>query len=201
MKTIKCPRGDSLKPEKLFHVAKLEGLYKNKSIWEFLISTVLLGECYGVKIRKLFPDSNGVLSWSGGPEASHHVDKMRGGGVSGDNVPGHHWLWDSISSFTWLFYQGNQAFSHWFTDENSHDTLLQVSLAFGLGVMSIACFTGHISGGVTISSFWPLIETKQILYSGNLNPAVSLGLLVGGQLSLIKAICIHQTLKNRFSPL
>merc|ERR1719282_2019913 len=49
------------------------------------------------------------------------------------------------------------------------DYSTKVSLAFGLGVMSIACFTGHISGG-------------------NLNPAVSLGLLVGGQLSLIKAI-------------
>jgi len=45
----------------------------------------------------------------------------------------------------------------------------QVSLAFGLAVMSIACFTGHISGG-------------------NLNPAVSVGLLAGGQLSLLKCI-------------
>jgi len=45
----------------------------------------------------------------------------------------------------------------------------QVSLAFGLGVMAIACFTGHISGG-------------------NLNPAVSVGLLAGGQLSLLKCI-------------
>merc|ERR1711974_302494 len=43
----------------------------------------------------------------------------------------------------------------------------QVSLAFGLAVMAIVCFTGHISGG-------------------NLNPAVSIGLLAGGQLSLIK---------------
>ena len=40
-----------------------------------------------------------------------------------------------------------------YTDENSLETLLQVSLAFGLGVMSIACFTGHISGGLTISTF------------------------------------------------
>merc|ERR1712027_240702 len=43
----------------------------------------------------------------------------------------------------------------------------QVSLAFGLAVMAIASFTGHISGG-------------------NLNPAVSMGLLVGGNLSLLK---------------
>merc|ERR1711874_932249 len=43
----------------------------------------------------------------------------------------------------------------------------KVSLAFGLAVMAIACFTGHISGG-------------------NLNPAVSVGLLAGGQLSVIK---------------
>jgi len=42
-----------------------------------------------------------------------------------------------------------------------------ISLAFGLAVMAIACFTGHVSGG-------------------NLNPAVSVGLLAGGQLSLIK---------------
>jgi len=42
-----------------------------------------------------------------------------------------------------------------------------ISLAFGLAVMAIACFTGHVSGG-------------------NLNPAVSIGLLAGGQLSLIK---------------
>jgi len=45
----------------------------------------------------------------------------------------------------------------------------QVSLAFGLAVMAIASFTGHISGG-------------------NLNPAVSLGLLVGGKLSLLKFV-------------
>merc|ERR1719394_1605815 len=45
----------------------------------------------------------------------------------------------------------------------------KVSLAFGLGVMSIACFTGHVSGG-------------------NLNPAVSVGLLAGGELSLIKCL-------------
>eukprot|EP00092_Neocalanus_flemingeri_P049794 GFUD01057349.1.p1 GENE.GFUD01057349.1~~GFUD01057349.1.p1 ORF type:complete len:264 (+),score=76.83 GFUD01057349.1:106-897(+) len=45
----------------------------------------------------------------------------------------------------------------------------QVSLAFGLAVMAIASFTGHISGG-------------------NLNPAVSVGLLAGGKLSLIKCI-------------
>jgi len=45
----------------------------------------------------------------------------------------------------------------------------QVSLAFGLAVMAIASFTGHISGG-------------------NLNPAVSVGLLAGGQLSLLKCV-------------
>jgi len=45
----------------------------------------------------------------------------------------------------------------------------QVSLAFGLAVMAIVCFTGHISGG-------------------NLNPAVSIGLLVGGKLSLLKFV-------------
>lgn len=44
-----------------------------------------------------------------------------------------------------------------------------ISLAFGLAVMAIACFTGHVSGG-------------------NLNPAVSIGLLAGGQLSLIKCL-------------
>jgi len=47
----------------------------------------------------------------------------------------------------------------------------KVSLAFGLAVMAIACFTGHISGG-------------------NLNPAVSIGLLAGGQLSVIKC-CLY----------
>jgi len=47
----------------------------------------------------------------------------------------------------------------------------KVSLAFGLAVMAIACFTGHISGG-------------------NLNPAVSVGLLAGGQLSVIKC-CLY----------
>ena len=87
-----------------------------------------------------------------------------------------------------------------FRDENSQETQLQVSLAFGLGVMSIACFTGHISGGLTISSFCTFSETREIFYLGNLNPAASLGLLVGGQLSLIKAICIHQTVYNKFSP-
>jgi len=45
----------------------------------------------------------------------------------------------------------------------------QVSLAFGLAVMAIASFTGHLSGG-------------------NLNPAVSVGLLAGGQLSLLKCV-------------
>jgi len=45
----------------------------------------------------------------------------------------------------------------------------QVSLAFGLAVMAIVSFTGHISGG-------------------NLNPAVSMGLLVGGNLSLLKFV-------------
>jgi len=45
----------------------------------------------------------------------------------------------------------------------------QVSLAFGLAVMSIASCTGHISGG-------------------NLNPAVSVGLLAGGKLSLLKCV-------------
>merc|ERR1712013_336799 len=50
--------------------------------------------------------------------------------------------------------------------KTSFDTT-QVSLAFGLAVMGIASFTGHISGG-------------------NLNPAVSMGLLVGGNLSLLK---------------
>jgi len=45
----------------------------------------------------------------------------------------------------------------------------QVSLAFGLAVMAIASFTGHVSGG-------------------NLNPAVSVGLLVGGKLSLLKCV-------------
>merc|ERR1711892_1627693 len=45
----------------------------------------------------------------------------------------------------------------------------QVSLAFGLAVMAIASFTGHVSGG-------------------NLNPAVSVGLLVGGNLSLLKCV-------------
>eukprot|EP00092_Neocalanus_flemingeri_P108197 GFUD01138931.1.p1 GENE.GFUD01138931.1~~GFUD01138931.1.p1 ORF type:complete len:256 (+),score=83.33 GFUD01138931.1:109-876(+) len=45
----------------------------------------------------------------------------------------------------------------------------QVSLAFGLAVMAIISFTGHISGG-------------------NLNPAVSVGLLAGGKLSLLKCI-------------
>merc|ERR1711983_737014 len=52
--------------------------------------------------------------------------------------------------------------------KTSFDTT-QVSLAFGLAVMAIASFTGHISGG-------------------NLNPAVSLGLLVGGKLSLLKFV-------------
>jgi len=47
----------------------------------------------------------------------------------------------------------------------------KVSLAFGLAVMAIACFTGHVSGG-------------------NLNPAVSVGLLAGGELSLIKC-CLY----------
>lgn len=47
----------------------------------------------------------------------------------------------------------------------------KVSLAFGLAVMAIACFTGHISGG-------------------NLNPAVSVGLLAGGKLSVIKC-CLY----------
>jgi len=51
----------------------------------------------------------------------------------------------------------------------SGDYTTKVSLAFGLGVMSIACFTGHVSGG-------------------NLNPAVSVGLLAGGELSLIKCL-------------
>merc|ERR1712083_452658 len=45
----------------------------------------------------------------------------------------------------------------------------QVSLAFGLAVMAIVSFTGHVSGG-------------------NLNPAVSMGLLVGGNLSLLKFV-------------
>eukprot|EP00090_Calanus_glacialis_P009676 TRINITY_DN18074_c0_g1_i1.p1 TRINITY_DN18074_c0_g1~~TRINITY_DN18074_c0_g1_i1.p1 ORF type:complete len:237 (+),score=57.55 TRINITY_DN18074_c0_g1_i1:57-767(+) len=45
----------------------------------------------------------------------------------------------------------------------------QVSLAFGLAVMAIASFTGHVSGG-------------------NLNPAVSVGLLAGGKLSLLKCV-------------
>jgi len=45
----------------------------------------------------------------------------------------------------------------------------QVSLAFGLAVMAIASFTGHVSGG-------------------NLNPAVSVGLLAGGRLPLVNAI-------------
>ena len=74
------------------------------------------------------------------------------------------------------------------------DTLLQVSLAFGLGVMSIACFTGHISGGMAITNS-TFREIKRFSILGNLNPAVSLGLLVGGQLSLIKALCIYQTVK------
>merc|ERR1711936_1192471 len=52
--------------------------------------------------------------------------------------------------------------------KTSFDTT-QVSLAFGLAVMAIASFTGHISGG-------------------NLNPAVSMGLLVGGKLSLLKFV-------------
>merc|ERR1712013_749058 len=52
--------------------------------------------------------------------------------------------------------------------KTSFDTT-QVSLAFGLAVMGIASFTGHISGG-------------------NLNPAVSMGLLVGGNLSLLKFV-------------
>ena len=47
--------------------------------------------------------------------------------------------------------------------------IFKISLAFGLAVMAIACFTGHVSGG-------------------NLNPAVSIGLLAGGQLSLIKCL-------------
>jgi len=51
---------------------------------------------------------------------------------------------------------------------NDFDTT-QVSLAFGLAVMAIASFTGHISGG-------------------NLNPAVSMGLLAGGNLSLLKFV-------------
>lgn len=52
--------------------------------------------------------------------------------------------------------------------KTSFDTT-QVSLAFGLAVMAIASFTGHVSGG-------------------NLNPAVSVGLLAGGKLSLLKCV-------------
>jgi len=44
-----------------------------------------------------------------------------------------------------------------------------ISLAFGLAVMAIVSFTGHVSGG-------------------NLNPAVSVGLLAGGKLSLLKCV-------------
>ena len=50
---------------------------------------------------------------------------------------------------------------------NGDGYVTKVSLAFGLAVMAILCFTGHVSGG-------------------HLNPAVSVGLLAGGQLSLIK---------------
>ena len=57
---------------------------------------------------------------------------------------------------------GCGAAMQWKTD---FDTT-QVSLAFGLAVMAIASFTGHVSGG-------------------NLNPAVSVGLLAGGKLSLL----------------
>jgi len=45
----------------------------------------------------------------------------------------------------------------------------QISLAFGLAVMAIATFTGGVSGG-------------------NLNPAVSLGLMVGGELEVLKGL-------------
>merc|ERR1719208_345316 len=55
--------------------------------------------------------------------------------------------------------------------ENDFGYTTKVSLAFGLAVMAIACFTGHVSGG-------------------NLNPAVSVGLLAGGELSLIKC-CLY----------
>jgi len=55
--------------------------------------------------------------------------------------------------------------------DNGDGYSTKVSLAFGLAVMAIACFTGHVSGG-------------------NLNPAVSVGLLAGGQLSVIKC-CLY----------
>jgi len=57
----------------------------------------------------------------------------------------------------------------------------QVSLAFGLAVMAMVAVTGHVSGG-------------------HLNPAVSAGLLAGGEMSLIKcslyivAQCVGATL-------
>ena len=63
----------------------------------------------------------------------------------------------------------------------------KVSLAFGLAVMAIACFTGHVSGG----QFSPEVIRIEINISpGNLNPAVSVGLLAGGQLSVIKC-CLY----------
>ena len=71
---------------------------------------------------------------------------------------------------------------------NGYET--KVSLAFGLAVMAIACFTGHVSGGEFSLVILKLNVKISVHCSGHLNPAVSVGLLAGGKLSVIKC-CLY----------
>ena len=81
-----------------------------------------------------------------------------------------------------------------------------MSLAFGLAVMAMVAVTGHVSGGnqqsckLAPSTSWILFNNNMSCLAGHLNPAVSVGLLAGGEMSLIKcglyivAQCVGATL-------